>query len=49
MSDNSDYQKNKDKAVIDKALKITAVLDLHLSEEHCNHTLKEILREVFEY
>lgn len=49
MSNNLDDQKNKDKAVIDKAVKIVAVLDRHLSEEYCNHTLKVILREVFVY
>ncbi len=48
MSDNLDLDK-RNKAVIRKAIKITSIIDKHLSESACDHKLRDIMMEILEY
>lgn len=40
-------ENDKNKIVIEKAIRITSILNKHLNEHNCEHTVNEIAREAF--
>lgn len=48
MSGSLDFDK-KNKIIIQKAIKITSIIDKHLSESACDHKLRDIMMEILEY